>query len=414
MGLAEVQGQWVPQQVKAFSRWITEQLKAKEELEIQDVTKDLKNGVVLVELAKILTNKETPRRWAFYPKRNVDMVQNCDLALDMFTKDGVHIIGISGRDINENNEKLILGLIWTLISHYSIGKNKFAIIKWAKERTCGYSNIDKFTPYELSMCALLDSYFPEKIKYDSLDPTDSYHNLELAKKVMKEIGIPVYIDSIDFKDQNGKVDQQILLTQLVAAKYVLENLPQQEIQTIEVKERSINLLTNLENESDQPEKLVNTNNDQYNGRKFGLIMHLKKCENEQEKDYAVALFREENGFMNPAGLKLELEEPNIEKDVKQQFSFGKDSWNTVIDSVEQGGMVFDVCNADNVNPPEGTPFYLFPFHGRHNQHFVFQNGMIFAKQNGMVVTYVGGEIPFQMMNPSQSLKSTQTFTIKLL
>ena len=47
------------------------------------------------------------------PKRNIDQV--------MFTKDGVQIIGISGKDVSENNEKLILSYVWSLILHYSIG-----------------------------------------------------------------------------------------------------------------------------------------------------------------------------------------------------------------------------------------------------------------------------------------------------
>lgn len=45
--------------------------------------------------------------------------------------------------------------------------------------------------------------------------------------------------------------------------------------------------------------------------------------------------------------------------------------------------------------------------------FVYKNEMIYAKQNGMVVTYVGGQYPFQMMPVSDELKSRQTFQIKL-
>lgn len=48
------------------------------------------------------------------------MIQNCDIALNMFVKDGVNLNIISGKDINENNEKVILDLIWPLILHYYI------------------------------------------------------------------------------------------------------------------------------------------------------------------------------------------------------------------------------------------------------------------------------------------------------
>ena len=69
---------------------------------------------------------------------------------------------------------------------------------------------------------------------------------------------------------------------------------------------------------------------------------------------------------------------------------------------------------DTFNPPEGTPLYLCPFHGKHNQQFIYQNNMIFAKQNGQVVTYVGGETPFVMMKPDPGMADKQTFYIHLL
>ena len=153
-------------------------------------------------------------------------------------------------------------------------------------------------------------------------------------------------------------------------------------------------------------------NDYNNGEKVDL-------ENEQllfgeDVQYALTMVRDKHSYLNPAGLKLTIAEPNIENDVFQQFTFGKDKWNTVIDSVQQQGMVWDVADEFNTNPPAGTPFYLFPFHGRHNQHFVYKDGMIYAQQNGQVVTFVGGDDPLVMMPPSNQLRARQTFTIKLL
>lgn len=123
---------------------------------------------------------------------------------------------------------------------------------------------------------------------------------------------------------------------------------------------------------------------------------------------AVTMVKDNLPFLNPAGIKLDVSESNIENNINQQFVLGKNEWNTVVDSVTLQGMVWDVADLENLNPQAGTPFYLFPFHGRHNQHFVY------AKQNGMVVTYVGGEYPFQMIPVSDELKSRQTFQIKLL
>ena len=62
-------------------------------------------------------------------------------------------------------------------------------------------------------------------------------------------------------------------------------------------------------------------------------------------------------------------------------------------------MIWYVADEFNNNPPSGTPFYLFPFHRRHNQ------------QNGEVVKFVGSDEQLVMMPPSNKLKARQTFII---
>ena len=196
------------------------------------------------------------------------------------------------------------------------------------------------------------------------------------------------------------------------------------------KEETKKSSSNDSNDSSErePNEQFNGDNGDYNGRQFGLLLNLPQkeylegikgkdfiddddqCDNYHE--YAVTLDKEE--YLNPAGCSLTLSEPNIENSINQQFSFGRDNWNTVIDSMAKKGMVFDVAEADSLNPPPGTPFYLFPFHGRHNQHFVYKNGKIYSKQNGMVVSYMGGDIPFQMMHVSPKLKKRQSFKMQLL
>ena len=245
MTLATVDEEWIPTQVKVFTRWVQNQLKDIQNIQVNDITKDLTNGVALVQLAKILTENDTPHAWISQPQRTVDMVQNLDMAVDMFTKDGVKLVGISGKDVNDNNEKLILGLIWSLILHYSIGRSvsnenmgkdnnlpndklsdknsKNTLLSWAIDRTANYPNINNFKPYDLSMCALLDSYVPEKVNYYSLDPKDSEHNSQLATKVMNELNIPVFIYPEDL-NQDHDVDHKTLLTQLSTVKVVLDNV----------------------------------------------------------------------------------------------------------------------------------------------------------------------------------------------
>lgn len=241
-GLAKIED-WVPLQVKVFTRWVNSQLKDKPEFKVSDITKDLADGVSLVELAEYLTASNPPRSWAQNPKYDVEKVQNCDLAIDMFTKDGVKLVGISGKDVHDDNEKLILGLIWSLILHYSINQsveqinadskenvtntnapknNKDALMQWAINRTSHYPNIHNFSPFDLSLCALLDSYVPEKINYYCLNPQDSTHNSKLATDTMNELGIPVFVYPEDISAHGNQVDSKTLLTQLSSAKVVLD------------------------------------------------------------------------------------------------------------------------------------------------------------------------------------------------
>lgn len=56
---------------------------------------------------------------------------------------------------------------------------------------------------------------------------------------------------------------------------------------------------------------------------------------------------------------------------------------------------------NNNNLAEGTPFYLYLVHERHNQYFLYKDKMIIDKQNGQVMTYIGGESPCVMMALSE-------------
>lgn len=56
--------EWIPLQIKVFIRWVNGQLKTNQCEEIGEITKDLSNGVPLVELAEILTGKKSPVKWS--------------------------------------------------------------------------------------------------------------------------------------------------------------------------------------------------------------------------------------------------------------------------------------------------------------------------------------------------------------
>lgn len=61
---------------------------------------------------------------------------------------------------------------------------------------------------------------------------------------MEKFVIPVFIYLDDLNNQESKLDQQILLTQLSAAKTVLEIIPRQK--SFEISEQSVDLFEEIE------------------------------------------------------------------------------------------------------------------------------------------------------------------------
>ena len=248
MNTTHVSTEYISQQIKVFSKWVSFNLtNSKSSTKITDVTKDLKNSAALVELSEALIGKSAPQSLNLSSKKADDIVHYYDLAIDMFTKDGVHLKGISGKEVNESKEKFILGLVWTLILHYSIDKSirfnndvnkvndktkfsskskvthyisekhyKQALMQWAFDCTENYPGINEFQPFGLSICALLDFYFPDKINFYSLDPSDTETNSKIAIQIMKNLNIPLLFDLTDF--QSKKIDDKALLTQLAVIK----------------------------------------------------------------------------------------------------------------------------------------------------------------------------------------------------
>lgn len=74
------------------------------------------------------------------------------------------------------------------------GSKRNALLKWCQNKTVGYSNID-ITNFSsswndgMALCALLHSYLPDKIPYDSLNPVDKKRNFSIAFAAAESVGI---------------------------------------------------------------------------------------------------------------------------------------------------------------------------------------------------------------------------------
>lgn len=74
------------------------------------------------------------------------------------------------------------------------GSKRNALLKWCQNKTIGYRNID-ITNFSsswndgLALCAILHSYLPDKIPYDSLTPSEKRRNFSLAFSAAESVGI---------------------------------------------------------------------------------------------------------------------------------------------------------------------------------------------------------------------------------
>ncbi|XP_046393064.1 filamin-A isoform X2 [Ischnura elegans] len=200
---------WVEIQANTFRNWVNEHLRNAPpgdlagRPEVRDLSADLCDGTRLVALVESLQKRrlKTPavhRR----PTNRHHCLENVTAALDAIAADGVKLVNIGNVDIVNGNLKLILGLIWSLIVRYQIGRSKFPpkklMLAWLQavipERRVSNFTTDWNSGVLLS--ALLDycrpGLFPHWREIDSRDSVGNCRRaMELARR---EFGIPMVLE----------------------------------------------------------------------------------------------------------------------------------------------------------------------------------------------------------------------------
>ncbi|ODQ64321.1 hypothetical protein NADFUDRAFT_52649 [Nadsonia fulvescens var. elongata DSM 6958] len=203
---------WIATQHKAFLRWANSNLEAYELPLLDNLTRDFSDGVRLIQLLEIIGG-ESLGKYATNPKLQVQKAENINTALDFIKHRGVQLYNIGAEDIIDGNLKLILGLMWMLILHFTIDdiseeglSAKEGLLLWCQRKTADYDEVDirDFSSSwndGLAFCALLDKHRPDLIDFYELDHSDHRGNMELAFKIAsEEIGIPQLLDVEDICD----------------------------------------------------------------------------------------------------------------------------------------------------------------------------------------------------------------------
>ncbi|KAK6353581.1 hypothetical protein TWF696_005543 [Orbilia brochopaga] len=203
---------WITVQEKTFRKWLNTKLAARELKPAQSLKTDLCDGVLLIHLLEILAN-ESLGRYALKPIMRVQKAENVLKALEYIKFRGIQLFNIGAEDIVDGNLKLTLGLLWTLITKFTISDinqegltAKEGLLLWCQRKTACYDEVDirDFSSSwndGLAFCALLDIHRPDLIDYDELDKNDHKGNMALAFKIAtEEIGIPALLDVEDVCD----------------------------------------------------------------------------------------------------------------------------------------------------------------------------------------------------------------------
>lgn len=92
----------------------------------------------------------------------------------------MQLTNMGSVDVIDGNEKIILGLMWTIIQKFQVGavsidgvSGKAGLLLWCQRNTAGYNgvNVKDFSRSwkdGLAFCALLHKFRPELLEYDEL------------------------------------------------------------------------------------------------------------------------------------------------------------------------------------------------------------------------------------------------------
>jgi hypothetical protein len=80
----------------------------------------------------------------------------------------------------------------TPASRLATKTGELGLLQWCKVRTQGYKNVEvagwvKSWKDGLALCALIHSYHPDRIDFDSLSPENAEENIKLGLKVLQEV-----------------------------------------------------------------------------------------------------------------------------------------------------------------------------------------------------------------------------------
>ncbi|KMV65508.1 Ca2+-binding actin-bundling fimbrin/plastin [Encephalitozoon cuniculi EcunIII-L] len=215
--------EWEKVQKKTFTKWVNEKLIRGGQKEIGDLFTDLCDGVKLAQLLMVLQKDAVEHNPTPYTR--IQKMENVERILSFIKGKRVKLINIGPQDIVDGNPKLILGLIWSLISRLAIAKTAEAgelsirneLLRWCKEVTSGYKNVNiadfsRSWRDGLAFNAIIHRFRQDLVpNFHDLQASEKAYNLNQAFKVAEKfLGIKRLLDVEDIVEVSIPDEKSIM------------------------------------------------------------------------------------------------------------------------------------------------------------------------------------------------------------
>lgn len=100
------------------------------------------------------------------------------------------------------------------------GSKRNALLKWCQTRTADYPDVE-ITNFSsswndgMALCALLHTYLPDQVPFETLNPTDVRRNFQVAFRAAESVGITTSLN-VEELASSDRPDWQSIMTYITA------------------------------------------------------------------------------------------------------------------------------------------------------------------------------------------------------
>lgn len=217
--------EWRCIQQVTFTNWFNDRLRGRKNNYTgpiaEDLSVDLADGTLLIRLLENLTSKKF-KRYEKNPTITAQKMVNLDIIFNFIREEGIKLIGIGSHNVFQGNNKLILGLVWTLIQKYQIKvrgshtSTKAVMVQWLQALLPSWNITNLTTDWNdgRALMALINEVKPGiGPSVSTLDPTKRRNNCTMALKVAyNHLKIPKLISPENLS--SSAIDEQSVMTYL--------------------------------------------------------------------------------------------------------------------------------------------------------------------------------------------------------